>query len=152
LKELEKLFEKWIKINPYIQKNFSKELSKIQKFQEKTYAYEALDWKIKNTALFNYRDRGYPILAIKYEDLVSHPEKSLRKITSFLEIPFDDSLLDFYKMPHAGLKALGQEGNFDDTTRNMDNHSIGQYDKYLSASQTNEIMDIVSDMMLKLNY
>ena len=152
LKGLEKVFEEWIKVNPYIQKTFSEEFSKIKKFKEKIYAYEALDWKIKNSALFTYKARGYPILAIKYEELVSNPEQSLRKITSFLEIPFEDTLLDFYKMPHPGLRSPGLENNFDSTTRGFDSNSIGLHKKYLSSKNVNEIMEIASDTMNELNY
>lgn len=151
-KELEKLFEKWIKLNPYIQKNFSEELLKIKKFKEKIFAYEALDWKIKNSAFFKYKAKGYPILPIKYEDFVRNPEQSLRKITSFLEIPFEASLLDFHKIPHPGLIAPGLESNFDDTTRDFDSQSIGLHKKYLPSKKINEIMEIASDTMSELNY
>ena len=108
-------------------------------------------WKIKNSAFFKYKAKGYPILEIKYEEFVRNPEQSLHKITSFLEIPFEDSLLDFNKMPHHGLMAPNLESNFDDTTRSFDTRSIGLH-KSLSPKRVNEIMEIASDMMMKLNY
>ena len=152
LEGLVKLFEKWIKKNPYIQQNFADEISKIKNFKNKLFAYQALDWKIKNSALFVYKEKNLPVLDIKYEDLVSNTEATLRKITSFLEIPFEKTMLDFYKLPLPVTRALGIDGNFDDTRRNADKKSIGLYKKYLNSEIEQEVMEISSDMMKKLNY
>ena len=151
-KGLEKIFQTWINLNPYIQKNFGHELSTIKNFKNKIYGYEALEWKIKNSAFFVYKERSLPILLIKYEDLVAKTEKTLRKVSSFLDIPYEKSLLDYYKIPHSGLKSAGISQNFDVTTRKADSKSIGLHKKHLSSTQTNEIMEITSDLMREFNY
>lgn len=152
LQGLSTLIEGWVRKNPYIQENFSEELSKIKKFKDKIYGYEALDWKIKTSAYYAYKERGLPILLVKYEDLVSKTEETLRNITTFLEIPFEKSLLDFNKIPQTDLRAPGLAQNFDNTKRVADTSSIGLHKRHLSDGQTNEIMEITSDMMRNLNY
>ena len=152
MKELTKIFENWVEKNLYIQENFKKELSTIKNFKDKIFGYEALEWKIKTSAFSLYKERDYPILLIKYENLVSKTEESLRKICSFLGIPFEKSMLNFYKMPHVGLKEPGLEGNLDNTRRNVDSNSIGLYKKQLTSENINEIMEIASDTMRNLNY
>ena len=152
LKGLIKIFESWVESNPYIQENFDNELSKIKNFKNKIFGYEALEWKIKTSAYSVYKERSYPILLIKYENLVSKTEETLRKICSFLGISFEKSMLNFYKIPHVGLKEPGLEGNLDNTRRNADSDSIGLYKKQLTSEQTNEIMEIASDTMRNLNY
>ena len=152
LNGLSKLIENWVRKNPYIQENFSEEISKIKKFKDKIYGFEALDWKIKTSAYQVYKERELPILLVKYEDLVSKTEETMRNVTTFLDIPFEKSLLDFYKMPQTDLKVPGLALNFDNTKRIADASSIGLHKKYLLPSQTNEIMEITSDMMRTLNY
>ena len=69
LKGLSKLIENWIEKNPYIKKNFGEEISKIKKYDNKIFGFEALDWKIKSSAFFVYKEKGIPVLLVKYEDL-----------------------------------------------------------------------------------
>jgi len=152
LKGLSKLIEIWIEKNPYIKKNFGEEISKIKKYDDKIFGYEALDWKIKSSAFLVYKEKGMPVLLVKYEDLVSKTEEILREITTFLNIPFEKSLLDFYKMPQTNLKYPGYDQNYDNTTLAAGTSSIGLFKKNLSPDQTNEVMEIASDLMRNLNY
>lgn len=149
---LNNTFRAWIKKNPYIQENFNEEIKNVERSKEKIFAFEALDWKIKNSSYFIYKERGYPILRIKYEDLVLKTEESLQQITKFLQLPFEKTMLNFYKMPHPGLKSIGVDSNLDKTQRNTDSKSIGLYKKHLNENQTTAIMDITSDLMKELGY
>ena len=152
LKGLSKLIENWMEKNTYIKKNFGDELSKIKKYKNKIFGFEALEWKIKSSAYSVYKEKGMPVLLVKYEDLVSKTEEILRKITTFLKIPFEKNLLNFYKMPQTGLRYPGYAQNYDITTRTAETSSIGLYKKNLSPGQTNEIMEIASDVMKDFNY
>jgi len=149
---LAKVFENWIQKNPYIKKNFSDEISKIKKFKRPIFGYEALDWKVKNHALFVYKERNYPILSVKYENLSGDTASELKQITKFLEIPYEETMLDFYKMPHPGLKSVGVDSNLDKTTRNTDKKSVGLFKDTLNEELTNQVMEISEDMMKKLGY
>lgn len=146
------VYESWIKKNPYIQKHFQKEINMISKLDNKLHAYLALDWKIKNLSFFAYQEKKYPVHLTKYEELVKHTKTQLEKIFSFLDIPYENSVIDFYRQPQADLKSAGVDSNYDDTKRIADTKSIELYKNFLTSDQINEIMDISSDMMTKLGY
>jgi hypothetical protein len=149
---LAKTFEKWIEKNPFIQRNFADEIVKIKKFKKPIFAYEALDWKVKNFALFAYKERNYPVLDVRYENLSKDTSTELKRMTEFLKIPYEETMLEFYKMPHPGLKSVGVDSNLDKTTRNTDNKSVGLYKDSLNQEQTDQVMEIAEDMMKKLGY
>ena len=77
------------------------------------------------------------------------PISSLREDTY---IPFDRSVLDFYKMPQTSLRTIGIASNFDDTKRNTDSKSIGLHKKHLKKQKISEIMEVAGDLMEKLEY
>ena len=142
----------WIEKNPFIKENFHNELTKIKNLKNKLLVLLSLEWKIKNSALFEYKKRGYPILEIKYEDLVVDNKKALTKITSFLDLPFDESMLDFINKPHPGLRDANIDRNYDEVRRKTDIKSIGLYKKYLDSEQIDEIISVSGDMMKSLGY
>lgn len=147
-----KTFLSLIEENQFIRKNFHEDLSKILGKDEKLPSILALEWKIKNYAFLKYQEKGFPIIKVRYEDLVLRTESTLQDITSFLNVPFEKTLLNFYNMPHEGLRDTNVDRNFDDTRRGPDTASIGLYKKYLNSQQIDEIMEISSDMMRKLGY
>jgi len=55
-------------------------------------------------------------------------------------------------IPQTSLRSPGYAQNYDITTRNAETSSIGLYKKNLSPDQTNEVMEIASDLMRNLNY
>ena len=36
---------------------------------------------------------------VRYEDIVTHPEATVRKVTAFLGLPYDDQMLRYYEQP-----------------------------------------------------
>lgn len=147
-----KQYESWINDNLFIQNNFSSEIQKIKKFKNKLIGLLTLEWLVKNTTYLKYKERGLPVIGIKYEDLVTEPSNTIRMITDFLGIPFEESMLDVANKPHPDLKSPGMEWNFDNVKRKPDSNSLGLYKKYFNKKQEEEIMSISSNMMRELNY
>lgn len=60
-------------------------------------ALQASRWKYVARQFLSYQKK-YPdrFFLVRYEDLVSQPEYIFRKISGFLDIPYDQSVFDFY--------------------------------------------------------
>src|SRR5262245_29552729 len=54
----------------------------------------ALYWKYKTEPLFRYRQHGWPVFLIRYENLVESPRWHLRKIVEFLGLNWNERLLE----------------------------------------------------------
>ena len=52
------------------------------------------------------RNGSVPHIHVKYEDLVSDPEETLKRISSFLGVPFEPEAVNYKKKEVAG-KGLG---------------------------------------------
>ncbi len=55
-------------------------------------------WDILESAIARHFDRE-AVHFLKYEDLVREPERTVRGITQFLDLPFEPDMLDFYREP-----------------------------------------------------
>jgi hypothetical protein len=95
-------------------------------------------------------DRSYA--KIKYEDLVTDPEKSVRFLCDFLALPFKSEMLEFYKTP-PGKKI---EAEFDDKGMNfavseITDRKVGVY-KSADLQLVNQIEAAILPNLVELGY
>jgi hypothetical protein len=57
----------------------------------------AREWVKNNEQLIQFNHKAKMSLFLRYEDLVSSPETELGKVCEFLEIPFTNEMLNYYK-------------------------------------------------------
>jgi Flp pilus assembly protein TadD len=74
----------------------------------------------------------HPWLETRYEQLVSRPESEMRRMSTFLGIPWDEQLLTFYeRVAHKGVRTP----TYADVTQPLYQRSVGRwrnYEKYLA--------------------
>jgi hypothetical protein len=103
-------------------------------------ARAALYWRYKVDALFEYQRRGWPVVAIRYEDLTNAPERELRKVCEALAVPWELALLDHPSFAHGEIGpdrlAIGNT----DSNRSIDTNSVGRWPSELDAAAIDEIV------------
>ena len=101
-------------------------------------------WGIKNIGK-KYTDRYYEI---RYEDLVLDTEATLRKLFKFINEPWDDAVLEYYKVQrdfHGEARAL-------QANRNIYKNSIGRWKKDLSLENQRIFTQCAGNLLKQLNY
>lgn len=85
-----------------------------------------------------------------YEQLAENPSKELEALLAFLEVDFDQSVLEFHKQPlniydagHMSMNAL---------VNPINNSQVGRWRRDLSDSQINEFMAEASSAMVEFGY
>jgi hypothetical protein len=74
-----------------------------------------MEWEQQVRATL-YRD-GRRVVHLRYEDLIADPERQLRRVMAFLELPFEAGMLDYARQGHdypsweAGSTDVAQRGN-----------------------------------------
>jgi hypothetical protein len=63
-------------------------------------AAAAFYWRYKVDSLYDYLDRGFPVLPVRYEDLVARPRIELSHICELLSVPWEPALLAHSRAPH----------------------------------------------------
>ena len=57
-----------------------------------------VEWELHVRAVLHRP--GVPVLHMRYEDLIADPDATLRRITAFLEMPFEAAMLDYASVAH----------------------------------------------------
>jgi hypothetical protein len=112
----------------------------------------ALYWKYKTDPLFRYRKLGWPVLLIRYEDLVESPRWHLRQIVEFLGLRWSERLLQHDRLPHSEIYADGTAMGNTDPRKPIHDESVGQWRRMLKPEDEKSIMQIVGDLPARLGY
>lgn len=126
-------------------REFQRELEQVENCCERTYAMAGLYWKYKTLAFFRYEQRGYPVLGVRYGELVKNPEPVLRRICEFLNIDFQPKLLNHPAFCHPETFENGLTIGNTDPQRPIHAESFGQWTHRLTARQTEAILAIAGD-------
>jgi len=105
-------------------------------------ARAALIWRYKVDALADYALKGYPVLPVRYESLVTQPREELSKICEFVSVDYEDSLMSHPSMPHRDLRPDGLAMGKTDPKRPIDNKGVGKWRSVFSAPQLEELLRI----------
>jgi len=87
-------------------------------------------------------------LILRYEDLVHHPKETMQKLTAFLVIDWDSSLLQ----PTRAGKNWGGNSMFNDAFESISDKPIGRWQQELSPEDTLIIETMSGDLMNKFGY
>ncbi|MEM9384468.1 MAG: sulfotransferase [Pseudomonadota bacterium] len=68
--------------------------------------------------------------AVRYEDLVSDPEREARKVMAFLGLPWDPSVLDYHR--HAAERGI-QTASFDQAVKPIYTSAVGRWRRYATS-------------------
>ncbi len=142
-----------IKIKRAIKKN--KRPSTVFLAKTWNYEYKTLFEKISKLDSNRY-------IKVKYEDLVSEPEKELKKITSFLNLTYLPEMLDYDEKFKEEVKrnetAIGETVKqhltlfHEGLTQKTNTKKVGIWKKELTQSQNDKIWTICGDVAEKYNY
>jgi hypothetical protein len=127
----EAILEAHVEYGDGFPEKWARELAMCRAAPNRLVAIGALYWKFKNAALLRYVERGYPVLAICYERLVTHPEEQLRRVCTFMGIGFTDELLRHPAHSHREILDNGLAVGNSDPKRLIDAAFVGQWPSYL---------------------
>jgi hypothetical protein len=128
--------------DPEFRDRFHREIETLHAGGDAPHLVGALCWKYKTQAYFQYRDCGWPVCPVRYEDLVARPEDHLRRALAALGLPWDVRLLRHPDLPHAEVGPDGMTTGKTDPRRPIDARSVGQWRQVLSAEQAAGILTI----------
>ena len=89
-------------------------------------------------------------IEVRYEDLVSSPELEIKRILSFIDEPFENTILDFFKKSQGYVR---DEPWKEGVTNPIHLKSVGKGDKELSKNQISLIENIIGETWFeRFNY
>jgi hypothetical protein len=112
----------------------------------------ALYWKYKTEPLFRYQQHRWPVLVIRYEDLVESPRWHLRQIVEFLGLKWDERLLEHDRLPHAEIYPDGTAMGNTDPRKPIHDESVGQWRQILTPPDEASILEMAGDLPQRLGY
>ncbi len=125
---------------------YSAEWDVIESCSRRLVGLSALYWKYKTHAFFLYRAKGFPVLPVSYEQLVTNPRPTLQSISAHLGIPFHQNLLRHNEFQHTELFGNGLTLGNTDPGKPIQKTSVGQWARYLSDEDIELIARISGDL------
>jgi len=142
----------WCKTTPNFKNNFKRELKLLEKTKNKDIVAGSIYWKYKTSSYLKYESKSIPIIKINYEDLVTEKKATIKKVLNFLNLRWENSLLEHEKLPHAETDQSGITVGNNDTKIPINKNSINRYKKFLTQKEVFDILEISKDLMIKLGY
>lgn len=111
----------------------------------------AFNWQQAAAYGYNLLQQHVPAekkLEIRYEDLVSDVEKTLRTICDFLDEPYEDEMMTFYHKSRGDLHPNASElGGTTTLTQPVSTVSVDKWKKQLSARDISLVEAVCADAM-----
>lgn len=93
--------------------------------------------------------QNYKSITIRYEDLISTPIKTLKQVCTFLEVKYEDEMLNYYRNNDEPASTLHWKGK---TKETIDEKNKKKYLSLLSNEELNKFSDIAHVTLKKFNY
>ena len=117
-----------------------------------SYEHAARLWKlnVRRAVRFGSTLDSSRYITVRYEDLVSHPEESLKALSIFLDINYRESMLDYWK----GADGLGDTclSHHKNIHKPVSTSSIGAWRRDLTEVQARIVYSIIGKELLGLGY
>lgn len=108
---------------------------------------------IKRIMAFQEKIPASQFLVIRYEDLLSHTEREMRKAFEFLGVPFESDVLDYYLVEDPSLIEPKEFLQWKQKLREPIDHSnMGKYKTKLTLHEIQYFNRINSDLLEAFNY
>ena len=106
-------------------------------------------------------------LEVRFEELVANPIKTLQKICSFIDLPYNEAMLNYYKKARERLMELGNQKNpdsdyittaekrisiFHKTESPPDISRLGRWKKEMNRQDIIKFESVAKDMLRDLEY
>ena len=92
----------------------------------------------------------HQFLEVRYEELVTDPNKTLARVCGFAGLRFDESMLDFHK--NAGSLGDTYQAHHANVSRPVSSSSIGQWRARLTDAQVAAMMPVIEGTLSKVGY
>lgn len=93
--------------------------------------------------------QNYKSITIRYEDLISTPIETLKQVCTFLEVKYEDEMLNYYRNNDEPASTLHWKGK---TKETIDEKNKKKYLSLLSNEELNKFSDIAHVTLKKFNY
>jgi len=141
-----KSINQWEKSKNFTQK-YAHELDLIEKSNNKLVASAALYWKTKNQFMLDYELQKKSIIKISYEELCMNPKNSIFPLIQFLNLDWDDNLLNHENISHDEVNPSGITVGMNIATIPIVKSHIGKSQTDLTQNEKEDISFITSDLM-----
>lgn len=148
----QKSLEFWRQTIPNFDSNFSEDLLKISNSNDKLLATASFYWKYKNRSYFDYEQNDSKTCKIFYEDLVENPKNTIQKIIDFLDVDWNDNLLNHHMLKHDYTDKKGITVGNTNTKSPIFKTSVKKFSKKLNDQELDNILSISGDLMTDLGY
>jgi hypothetical protein len=109
----------------------------------------ALKWKCDMLYAHEFKHNDNVILEIRYEDLLSSPQKTLKSICQFIGEEFDEKMLEFFK---DAKKYIRDEPWKEGTFKPLNKNAVERWRRDLSGAQVFIIEKITGIFLAKYGY
>ena len=138
----------------YFSMNELKTESKYKPDLPQSISHIANEWKNNNKNIEQIRinfDSKY--LFLRYEDIITNSMEHLKKVCDFLEIPYSETMLNYYKNTNTKLMEPEETLDWKRKTREApDKKRIARYKSDLTDSQINEFIGIAGKTLVRYGY
>jgi hypothetical protein len=129
---------------------YGSSLARLRDARYRALAHAALYWRYKVDALVEYLELRFPVLLVRYEDLVAEPQVELLRVCGFLQVPWESGLLRHAAFTHTDVDDDGRATGDTDPRRPIDSDSVGQWRTSFTADQAQEILDFAGPVQASL--
>jgi len=116
----------------------------------------AAEWAGNNEMIYtSFQKEGLidKTITVRYEDLVMHPEKSLKRLCDFLLIEFEDGMLNYHsENRNSFLEPKDFLAWKQKTFQKIDSKAVGKYKTHFSKSEIESFEQIAKSTLEKYNY
>lgn len=116
---------------------------------EKNISSIAKEWAINVQNFLRVMEQDKNNIAVKYEDLLTNPEKELRRVFKFLGEEFEGQTLNFHQFNDEPKEFLQWKSK---TLEGVDDKNMNKYKTYLSDQEIIEFNKIAEEQLLSLGY
>jgi hypothetical protein len=135
-----------IRSDAFLRARFAREIALVDASGRSAAAVGAMSWLSKTQAFLDYREKNWPVLGVSYEELACRPEAVLGEVLKFLDVPWNDAVLNHPAFAHEEVFPHGLTVGETDPSRSIDGRSVGRWRAVLSPREEELIMKIAGPL------
>ena len=114
----------------------------------------AFRWErsVKSAKGFGSKRPAKQFLEIRYENLVNNTKETLQEVCAFLNIDFQEQMLDQYQNTFSESDDTARYSHHQNIRNPINTDSIGKWKKSLSEAQQKRLEEQIGSLLKSLNY